>query len=50
MAHQNDLAVRQNRNYMQFDELELKCYKPEEVRRISVLEVNQVNTFDEVII
>jgi uncharacterized sporulation protein YeaH/YhbH (DUF444 family) len=48
MAYHTDLSVRQNRCFMQFDELHLKCYIPEEVRHISVVEVDQVKTFDEV--
>ena len=48
MAHNADHSVRQNRCYMQFDEFEMKCYRPEEVRRISVMEVEQATTFDEV--
>lgn len=47
MTHQADLTVRQNRCFMQFDELRIKCYKHEDVRQVSVLEVDQTNTFDE---
>lgn len=37
------------RPFMQFDKLSMRCYFPDEVKRLSVVAVTQVQTFDEVI-
>lgn len=34
--------------YMQFTRLSFRCYQPNEIKRLSVLEINQTKTFDEV--
>lgn len=34
--------------YMQVSQLSFRCYQPEEIKKLSVLEVNQTKTFDEV--
>lgn len=34
--------------HMDFDDLSLRCYSPEEIHKLSVLQVTQAKTFDEV--
>lgn len=40
------MAVEQP--FMQFDKLAFRCYYPQEIRQLSVLEIKETKTFDDV--
>lgn len=40
--------MHDSKPFMQFSQLSLRCYLPHEIKMLSVLELNQTKTFDDV--